>query len=492
MHCEMLSSAGMLPMSTVAAPATHGLVVAGMQGMGVSTPEAAVVAVATVGLVREEHMPKVGMFTIGTWSMIVAAGVGALTRLAGRTMSEQGAAPKLHCNMAPMTTCCGMGEVCARAAARAIADFLPCSPLQAKSALTRRERARRTTPTMSALDNFLEPVSPDNECGEDISYDPNFLELDTLVLGKPEGMFGGGEPPDWKLIRERCRELLGRSKHLRVVVTLAGAELRMSGVPGFRDGIVLLKGLVDRYWEGLYPRLDPEDNNDPTERVNIMTALAMPPGAFGDPLKFIDALRVAPLTQSMQMGRYSLADLQAAQAGTPPAEGKPATTVAQVEAAFRDTKPETLEALNAALLETTAAVKALRETVGNLIGMDRAPEFDPLVSVLREMQRTVSPYLAVAAPADLDTLLDELPAGGGGAVSASAPRAALAGQVNTREDVLKGIDLICEYYARTEPSSPVPLLLQRAKRLVNLDFLKLLEDLSPDALTQINVIAGIK
>ena len=50
MHLETLSSAGMLAMRTVGAPGTHGADVAGTQGMGVSTPSAAAVAAATVGL----------------------------------------------------------------------------------------------------------------------------------------------------------------------------------------------------------------------------------------------------------------------------------------------------------------------------------------------------------------------------------------------------------------------------------------------------------
>ena len=64
-HLEMLSSAGILPSSTVVAPGAQGAVVAGTHGIGVSTPSAAVVAVWTSGFPRDEHMPKVGMFVSG-------------------------------------------------------------------------------------------------------------------------------------------------------------------------------------------------------------------------------------------------------------------------------------------------------------------------------------------------------------------------------------------------------------------------------------------
>src|SRR3546814_4246805 len=74
MHLQVMSSWGRLPSSTVGAPGTHGYVVAGMQGIGVSTPIAAEVAEATVGFASEVHMPNGMMFSIGTGSMIVAAG----------------------------------------------------------------------------------------------------------------------------------------------------------------------------------------------------------------------------------------------------------------------------------------------------------------------------------------------------------------------------------------------------------------------------------
>ena len=104
MHLEVSFSAGMLPIMTVAEPGTHGAVVFGMQGMGVRTPNAAAVAEATVGFASEEHIPKVGMFTMGWWSMILAAGAPAIVLFVGRTASAAGATPKLHAINAPAVT----------------------------------------------------------------------------------------------------------------------------------------------------------------------------------------------------------------------------------------------------------------------------------------------------------------------------------------------------------------------------------------------------
>jgi hypothetical protein len=78
-------------------------VVAGTQGIGVKTPSAALVAAATVGFARLVHIPNGGMFT-GVESVIAAAGrPSIITRLLGSTFSVDGAMPKLHSSMAPVT-----------------------------------------------------------------------------------------------------------------------------------------------------------------------------------------------------------------------------------------------------------------------------------------------------------------------------------------------------------------------------------------------------
>ena len=65
-NLELLFRAGMPHNSTVGAPGTQGAMVMGMQGIGVSTPRAAAVAAATMGLAGLWHMPKGGTFIMGT------------------------------------------------------------------------------------------------------------------------------------------------------------------------------------------------------------------------------------------------------------------------------------------------------------------------------------------------------------------------------------------------------------------------------------------
>jgi hypothetical protein len=108
---ELLSSAGISAINTVGAPGAQGAGITGTQGMGVKTPRAAAVAEATVGFAIELHIPNGGTFTMGLLSMMLAAGVPVRTHLSGNTTREDGAAPKLHCNIAPIQTCIAINVV---------------------------------------------------------------------------------------------------------------------------------------------------------------------------------------------------------------------------------------------------------------------------------------------------------------------------------------------------------------------------------------------
>jgi hypothetical protein len=105
MHLEDIVSAGADPTSTVGDPGTQG-VVTGTHGIGVSTPSAADVAAATIGLASELHTPNGRTFAMGAESMMLATGVAPMTRLTGSTIKLLGATPKLHLSVAPMQTTC--------------------------------------------------------------------------------------------------------------------------------------------------------------------------------------------------------------------------------------------------------------------------------------------------------------------------------------------------------------------------------------------------
>ena len=87
-----------------------------------------------------------------------------------------------------------------------------------------------------------------------------------------------------------------------------------------------------------------------------------------------------------------------------------------------------------------------------------------------------------------------------GDASASAPAARRGGRaaldlrsitsISTREDALYMLELVSNYFRTAEPSSPLPMLIDRARRLSAMDFMQILRNLAPDGLNQAQNIAG--
>lgn len=340
---------------------------------------------------------------------------------------------------------------------------------------------------MISAEELLKPISDANPCGENLEYDPAFLELDTLILGKPETQFSPAEDPDWRALHERCLELSGRSKDLRLATKLCLTSLKIDGLPAVAEGLGLIRGLLERHWEPVYPKLDPDDNNDPLYRMNIIAALATAKGTFGDPMRFLERLRDVPLANSAQMGRYSLADIARSQSGEAAGDGKTAATAPQIEGAFRDTKPEQLLALNQIVADSLKHVVAIDTFLTSTVGPDKAPNLDLLKTELKEIQKALVPYLPAgtveAAPGEASTAGAGAPSTGGKPIS---------GEIQSRKDAILMLDKICQYYTRTEPASPVPNLLRRAQRVAEMDFMQLIKELCPDAEGTVRSVTGEK
>jgi type VI secretion system protein ImpA len=340
---------------------------------------------------------------------------------------------------------------------------------------------------MIAAEELLKPISEQNPCGDDLSYDPSFQELEALMRGKPETQFSPAEDPDWGKLHKRCLELLERSKDLRVATALCLSATKTEGLPSLREAFAFLKGLLEGYWEPVYPRLDPEDNNDPLQRMNILAALSTPRGTYGDPMRFLDRLREVPLASSMQLGRFSLMDIERGQAGQPTAEGQAAVSTAQIEAAFRDTSPETLQGYYQAISDCVRMVGEVDAFITDKVGASKAPDLDQLQAGLKEIQKTLIPYVTGGSPA-----AHEATAAGDARGVAPAAGQAISGEIQSRQDVVRMLDKICEYYTRAEPASPVPNLLRRAQRLAEMNFMEIINELCPDATGAVRNITGDK
>lgn len=335
---------------------------------------------------------------------------------------------------------------------------------------------------MIDIDALLEPISADNPGGDDLEYDPAFVELEDAARGKEERQVGdvveAAEEPDWKDVGKRAAGLLGRSKDLRAAVYLTRAALNIDGLSGLRDGLELVRRLLERYWEELHPQLDPDDDYDPVMRVNILAELT-------DPDAFLAKVRLAPLVQSRTFGRFSMRDIAIARGELSPVGDDDTPDMAQIEAAFSETDVDALQNTLRAIDEASSALSTIESTVTERVGVENSASFSSLSDVLRDASHVVGEHLQLKGVATHAN--DEE---GEEGADAGAPAKGYSGQIQSREDVIVALERISEYYRQYEPSSPLPLLVHRAKSLVHSDFMDILRNVAPDAVAQAEFLAG--
>ncbi len=323
----------------------------------------------------------------------------------------------------------------------------------------------------------------DSACGDDLEYDPDFVELETISKPKEEQQVGdsvlAGEEVDFPKVANAALGILERSKDLRAAVILAEACLHSEGFVPFERVLAYIHGALDRYWDCVHPELDEDDDDDPTMRVNAVRGLT---GAD----TVLRAVRRAPLTDSRAMGRFSLRDISIADGEISPAEGQDPIDHATISAAFQDTDDETMAAIREAVSASREHVKAITAVFDEKVGA-LGPDLSELENALFKAESAIANVLgggeAEAAVADEEDAGD---------APTAARSASVSGAINTRDDVTRMIDKICEYYTRNEPSSPVPILLQRARRLVAADFVTIMKDMASDGMNQVRTIGGLE
>ncbi|HWE72369.1 MAG TPA: type VI secretion system protein TssA [Stellaceae bacterium] len=347
---------------------------------------------------------------------------------------------------------------------------------------------------------LLEPNSDEAPSGASVEYDPRYIELEILARGVAQEEDSAGriireaQPPDWAEVERIALELCQETKDLRVAIYLARAALARDGLPGLRDALDLMSGYLTRHWSSVYPQLDPDDNNDPSARVNTVASLC-------DNDTMLRALRLTPLTQSRQFGRISYRDYAMATGAMPAAtngrddEEKMPDSL-RLDAAFADTDIAFISESQAAAAGALEALSTIDKTLDQELGPGNGPELTPLEKLLGDIKGLLDRELAKRGGGEsLEEEGSEGPAMADGAAErgAGAGRGlAAGGAVRSRDDVLLLLDKICRYYSDYEPSSPVPLILNRTRRLVTMSFLDILKDLTPGGVQEFGLIAGIK
>jgi len=317
---------------------------------------------------------------------------------------------------------------------------------------------------------LIQPIAPERPCGEDLEDTPLLASFDAFRV------FGQSAPhdpqPEWTAVASRAAEALCRSKDLRLLAFLGSALLRTDGLPAFAETLTIASTWLDIYWKETYPRID-EDA--------ILRRSAL--NCFADQMAVVDALRRLPLAQHRQHGTFSLRDIEIA-TGIVPADGETPPDEARIDAAFAAMTREAIAQLQQSVGVAQGALTRITAKMRDDGGRDAAPSFDPLASQLTKIDRVLRAQLALRG--------DDTDVNGDADGEGEGHGPAISGVVRSRQDAVRALDAVSMFFRQHEPSSPIPLILDRAKRLVSKSFLEVLADIAPDALAQARSAGGLK
>lgn len=351
---------------------------------------------------------------------------------------------------------------------------------------------------MAPLDSgpALPDLAPDHPAGENLEFDPAFAELERLAAGKPEQQYGAtivpAEEPEWRQVAAAAAALMDRTYDLRVMTHLATARLHAEGIGAYAATLALARHAVEARWDSVHPQLDPEDDLDPTLRANALLGLAAP-------TRVLRALRHMPLARSPRAGTVCWRDTAVTAGTMEPLPDAPKLTEAAIAGAFRETDAGALALLREAVASASLSVAAIPAAFDAAAGHGTGPDFTDLARLLRDIGQVLAAHAPTFGPTFGTAPPDADPSPIDPAPDASTPRSAPATRANTiatmgppttRAEAMRLLDLVIEFYETTEPSSPLPLLVARARRLADMGFMDILRDMAPDGVPQAERIAG--
>lgn len=319
------------------------------------------------------------------------------------------------------------------------------------------------------LEKLLAPVSEEEPAGPDLAYDPERFEIEQAFESSVSVDTNGEETAaseiDWRRIINLIEAQSARTKDVWLPVYLCRAGARSGRFDVVEAGAKYLGGLVEQYWETVHPQLEEygfQGRKGPCDSLARIT-------------EFLGPLQKVTLLEHPRLGRYSAFDFERFRAG---AEGQDGYGV--FRAALQETPEENLVAIAARLDAITEGFRQADKVLTANAEGDTATNFQPAYDVLNQMKRAVLAF--TTAPTVEEEAGAEEGAAPEGDESGGGPR--IAGRVDSREDVIRALDAIGDYYRRREPGSPVPLVLKRAKEWVTLDFLTMLEEIAPSSMEE--------
>lgn len=365
------------------------------------------------------------------------------------------------------------------------------------------------------LSHWLSPLDGGNPSGESLRDDPRFHDLERLTepeitVTRDERNNPSGErvqAADWSAVLDVADELSRKGRDLRLLVLVSRALVNERRLGGLAESLRLIASTIDTFWDTLHPELRPgmSGRDAALRRLNALAQLQNNEnGVLFDlrSLVFFAPRAIGPITgRDLERGAMDDHSVQGeAASGLNAADraklsGEHEQLMNRVRAgcaAIADQAPADLAALVAEAASASAALEALDKAVNTRTGGS-----GPVVPDLKRFLDRISATLARGAAGGMQANGSAASAEGSKGTNGHAAPAgysgggAVPGRIGSRDDVIKCLDLVIAFYDRTEPSSPIPHLVRRVRRMVPMDFLQLMEDLAPSGLKEFRTVAGV-
>lgn len=330
---------------------------------------------------------------------------------------------------------------------------------------------------MKSIEELLAPVSDELPCGEDLdesvefdtlraAFDDNF-PIDAGVTELAEGE-PGPPPVDWRKLFGQIEGLFGQTKDLWLAISYARCGFVRADADIVAQGLELTARLLEEQWDMVHPLAH-------AQRGSLFQDLTRR-GAFSIP--FFDLPLISTNRSAIRAGQLLDAHNNGAESDH---YGEVRMALDQLDEEARQVIADQLARMRGNLARIEGALRAQ--------GLRDIPDFSTVRDTIAVVEEA---YLALAgfAPAASD---DEDGGADAGDADAAADRAAPAagaegpsfgGAVKSRDDVIKALGAIEQYYARCEPGHPVRLATARLRSWVGKDFMEILEDIAPGSMDE--------
>lgn len=317
------------------------------------------------------------------------------------------------------------------------------------------------------VEALIVPVADDNPAGPDMSYHAARQEIESAFERSISDDSTGGAEADW---RETIRQIETQATETRDIwlpVYLMRAGAKAGQLDTVESGAELLAGLLENLWGSVHPQLDDYGFQGRKGPCESLTRLS----------EFLNPFRDVVLLDHPRLGSYSARDFERFRENGASEEG-----YGMFRALIEETSDEDLQAIVERISGITNSIRRVDVVLVAKADGDTGTNFQPTYEMLEQVRKGVAAFLQGQPEGDAEAI-----SGANGAGYADAERPAgpnFSGGIDSREDVVRAMDAIADYYKRKEPGSPVPFALRRARVWVSLDFLEVLEDIAPNSLDE--------